>query len=195
MNAVVEHAQIKNMEINSNISLEDISVSAKKANNKNLIFTLDNELYGIPLSSVKEVIGMVNITPIPHVPPFFKGLINLRGKIMSVIDLRLKLALTAKEYEAKKTSIIITDVNELTIGAIVDDVNEVIAFSDIQIEMNLDISNSIQRDYVQGVAKIANEGLVLLLDIHKMLNPEELALLNPQTGSIGVGSNEEIEAK
>ncbi|MDD1783205.1 chemotaxis protein CheW [Enterovibrio sp. ZSDZ35] len=151
--------------------------ASKRFNQKNLIFSLDNEQYGIPLSSVKEVIGMVNVTPIPHVPLFFKGLLNLRGKIISVIDLRLKLGLKEKPYEAKKTSIIISDVNELTIGTIVDDVNEVVGFNEEQIEKNLDISNSIKRDYIAGVAK-GPHNLVLLLDIHRVLDPDELDLIN-----------------
>ncbi|WP_394209485.1 chemotaxis protein CheW [Enterovibrio calviensis] len=143
---------------------------------KNLVFSLADEQYGIPLSSVKEVIGLVKVTPIPHVPPYFKGLINLRGRIISVIDLRSKLGLEEKAYEPKKTSIIISDVNALTIGSIVDDVNEVVGFDEAQIERDLDISHSIGRDYITGVAK-AKGNLVLLLDIHKVLDPDDLEII------------------
>jgi len=152
-------------------------------NQKNLIFSLDSEKYGVPLSTVKEVIGMTNITPIPHVPEFFKGLINLRGKIISVIDLRLKLGLKSTDYKAKQTSIIITDVNELTIGTIVDDVEEVVGFSSDQIEHNLDIASSIQREFIDGVAKAENNALVLLLDIRKVLNEEELELIKKEASA------------
>ncbi len=159
---------------------------------KNLIFSLEHEKYGIPLSSVKEVIGMSKITPVPHVPEFFKGLINLRGKIISVIDLRIKLAVPAEAYQAKKTSIIITDVNDLTIGTIVDDVNEVVGFDDSQIEVDLDISSGIQRKYIRGVAKAEDNTLILLLDISKVLSAEELDLIKRQTNSAAesaAGSN------
>ncbi|CZF80581.1 MULTISPECIES: chemotaxis protein CheW [Grimontia] len=156
---------------------------------KKLIFSLAEEQYGIPLSSVKEVIGMVKVTPIPHMPSFFKGLINLRGKIISVIDLRLKLGFEEKAYEPKKTSIIISDVNSLTVGTIVDDVNEVIGFTDEQIETKIQISSSIKREYIYGVAKAEDSSLVLLLDILNVLEPEELDLISthvsvqPTTGN------------
>ncbi|KXF82440.1 chemotaxis protein CheW [Enterovibrio coralii] len=164
----------------------------KRRNQKNLIFSLDNEQYGIPLSSVKEVIGMVNVTPIPHVPSFFKGLLNLRGRIISVIDLRLKLGLEEKPYEPKKTSIIISDVNALTIGTIVDDVNEVVGFDEEQIEQNLDIANSIKRDYISGVAKASNN-LVLLLDIQKVLDPDELEIVHQHAQSSLKNNNDSQE--
>ncbi|CZF81037.1 Chemotaxis protein CheW [Grimontia celer] len=169
----------------------DLSTGSKEADHhsgtrlkqKNLIFSLAEEQYGIPLSSVKEVIGMVKVTPIPHMPCFFKGLINLRGKIISVIDLRLKLGLEEKAYEPKKTAIIISDVNSLTVGTIVDDVNEVVGFTDEQIETKLEISSSIKREYIHGVAKADDNRLVLLLDILNVLEPEELDLISKQVSA------------
>ncbi|MCJ8298580.1 MAG: chemotaxis protein CheW [Pseudomonadales bacterium] len=162
------------------LGVQSGSVVALRTAQKNLIFSLDKEKYGIPLSSVKEVIGLAKITPIPHVPTFFKGLINLRGKIISVIDLRQKLALPAEEYQPKKTSIIITDVNDLTIGTIVDDVNEVVGFDETQVEDNLDISSGVEREYIRGVAKASDNTLVLLLDIRKVLTAKELDLIKRQ---------------
>ncbi|MGF1766773.1 chemotaxis protein CheW [Enterovibrio makurazakiensis] len=161
----------------------------KRTAQKNLVFSLEDEQYGIPLSSVKEVIGLVKVTPIPHVPPFFKGLINLRGRIISVIDLRLKLGLLEKEYEPKKTSIVISDVNDLTIGSIVDDVNEVVGFDEEQIERDLEISHSVRRDYITGVAK-AKDNLVLLLDIHKVLDSEELEMIGHHSAISSQNDNE-----
>ena len=148
-----------------------------KLKQKNLVFSLENERYGIPLSTVKEVIGLTSIMPLPHVPDFFKGLINLRGRIISVIDLRIKLGLPSSEYIPKKTSIIITDVNELTIGTIVDNVEEVVGFDCKQVENNIDISSSVHRNYILGVAKAKENKLVLLLDIRKVLSPDELELI------------------
>jgi len=168
-------------EAHASFAVADTSSIAKRTTQKNLIFSLEKEKYGIPLSTVKEVIGLANITPVPHVPAFFKGLINLRGKIISVIDLRLKLALPTAEYQPKKTSIIITDVNDLTIGTIVDDVDEVVGFDQAQVESDLDISNSVQREYIIGVAKASDNKLVLLLDIRKVLNAEELELIKRQS--------------
>ncbi|WP_028022325.1 chemotaxis protein CheW [Enterovibrio calviensis] len=157
-------------------STTSANTATKRVAQKNLVFSLADEQYGIPLSSVKEVIGLVKVTPIPHVPSFFKGLINLRGRIISVIDLRLKLGLEEKDYDPKRTSIVISDVNALMIGSIVDDVNEVVGFDEEQIERDLEISHSIKRDYITGVAK-AKENLVLLLDINKVLDPDDLDII------------------
>lgn len=168
--------------IGATTSNADIEKSAThRVAQKNLIFALAEEKYGIPLSTVKEVIGLTSITPLPHMPPFFKGLINLRGQIISVIDLRLKLGLPSGELEPKKTSIIIMDVNELTIGTIVDDVEEVVGFEVEQVETDLDIASSVRREYVLGIAKAEDNKLVLLLDIRKVLSAEELELITRET--------------
>lgn len=147
---------------------------------KYLIFDLLDESYGIPLSSVKEVIGLTEITKVPHVPEFFKGLINLRGKIISVIDLRSKLKLQKTEYQDKKTTIIIAEIGDCTIGTVVDDVKEVFNFEVSQIETGLDIQSKIGREFLTGVAKRDGKKLTLLLDIGKVLSVEEMALLRTQ---------------
>lgn len=141
---------------------------------KYLIFSLNDERYSMPLSKVKEVIRMPQISPLPQVPRFFKGLINLRGQIISVIDLRLKLAMAEGEYDAKRTSIIITEAQDLIIGAIVDDVTEVHGFEERNIEYQLDIPAHIRRDYVSGVARDPDGKLILILDVDKIVSPDEL---------------------
>jgi len=158
---------------------KEVNEHASKHNdkrNKYLIFSLQEEQYGIPLSEVKEVIGMTdNLTPVPHTPKFFRGLINLRGKIISVLDLRTKLALPSEEYVPKKTTIIITEVSDFTIGVIVDGVNEVVGFEPSEIEKNIDIQSKVSRDFIIGVAKRAS--LILLLDLEKTLSVNEMGLL------------------
>ncbi|MCK5882573.1 MAG: purine-binding chemotaxis protein CheW [Bacteriovoracaceae bacterium] len=144
---------------------------------KYLTFNLADEKYGLPLSSVKEIIGMVDITPVPQVPKFFKGLINLRGKIISVIDLRIKLAISAGEIEPKKTSIVITDIEDVVIGVIVDDVEAVVGFHDEQINSTVEIQSKVSNEYVSGIAKTDNQKLCLLLDISKVLSLEELNMI------------------
>jgi purine-binding chemotaxis protein CheW len=150
---------------------------------KYLVFTLDDKNYGIPLSSVKEVIGMTEFTPVPGTPRFFKGLINLRGKIHSIIDLRTKLALPEVQYQPKKTSIIIVEISDFVIGLVVDDVDEVAGFDANQIERDLNISSNVSREYILGVAKAQNKKLTLLLDVSKVLSPEELALVRRQAAA------------
>ncbi len=154
---------------------DDLSKESKRE--KYLIFSLLKETYGIPLSSVKEVIGLTDITSIPNVPDYFKGLINLRGKIISVIDLRKKLSLPEAEYEEKKTCIIIVEFDDFVLGTIVDDVSAVEGFMLSQLEHGLDINSKVSRDYIVGVAKNSNKKLTLLLDIAKVLNVDELKMI------------------
>lgn len=149
-------------------------------NKKFLTFSLADEKYGIPLSTVKEVIGIVDITPVPHVPNFFKGLINLRGKIISVIDLRTKLGLPKADYIPKKTTIVITEIEDLTLGAIVDDVLEVVGFEKDQVENSIDVQSKVSREFVTGVAKTNTKKLILLLDIGKTLSVSDIALIKKQ---------------
>jgi purine-binding chemotaxis protein CheW len=130
------------------------------ARSKYLVFDLMDERYGVPLSSVKEVIGLTDITVVPNVPTFFKGLINLRGKIISIIDLRSKLKLQQADYEDKKTTIIIAEIDDFTIGTIVDDVREVANFENSQIEHGLDIQSNAGREYITGVAKTEEKGMM-----------------------------------
>jgi purine-binding chemotaxis protein CheW len=153
------------------------------ARSKYLVFDLMEERYGVPLSSVKEVIGLTEITQVPNVPTFFKGLINLRGKIISIIDLRSKLQLQTADYKDKKTTIIIAEIDGFTIGTIVDDVKEVANFENSQIEHGLDIQSNTGREFLTGVAKTEDKGLTLLLDIGKVLSVDELKIVKEQSRS------------
>jgi purine-binding chemotaxis protein CheW len=148
---------------------------------KYLVFNLSEENYAVPLHTVKEVIGLTEITTVPNVPAFFKGLINLRGKIISVIDLRSKLSLPCTEYKDKKTTIIIAEMDGFTIGTIVDDVKAVENFETKQIQHGLDIQSKTDCEFVTGVAKTEGKKLTLLLDIGKVLSVEEMALLRKQS--------------
>jgi len=144
---------------------------------KYLIFSLVDEKYGIPLLLVKEIIGSVDIRPVPQVPDFFKGFINLRGEVISVIDLRKKLKLKVTEGENKKTSIIIFEIQNVRMGAIVDNVDEVLGFEQGQIDTSLELKATVQKDFIVGVAKTSTQRLILLLDIRKILTGEELKMV------------------
>jgi purine-binding chemotaxis protein CheW len=147
---------------------------------KYLVFQLHQECFGIPLSTVKEVIGLTEITAIPQVPEYFRGLINLRGRIISVLDLRTKLRLPETEYVGKKTCIVIVEIKDLVIGAIVDDVQQVAGFMSDQIESGLDMRSSVNQEFVTGVARTEGRRLIILLDIGKVLDADDLILLRQQ---------------
>ena len=146
--------------------------------NRYLIFSLQNEQYGVSLSEIKEVIGLVNTIPIPQVPKYFKGFINLRGKIISVIDLREKLNLDTIDYESKKTSIIILEfTQDVQMGLIVDEVSEVVGFHGDQLESAKNIHGSQEKDFVTNVAKTSDKKLILLLDIKKLIGDKDFQFM------------------
>lgn len=165
-------------EQSENDNLDDYrSRSRESRKHKHLIFSLADNAYGLPLLAVKEVIALTEITPVPNTPAFFKGIINLRGKIISIIDMRSKLGLPGYKMVDLKTSVIITEISGFTVGAIVDEVSDVIGFTEEEIESDIDISNEINQDLITGVGKSRDKHLVILLDIGKILNAHELGIL------------------
>lgn len=142
--------------------------------NRYLTFQLGNEHYAIPLLQVKEVIEMTEPVPIPHTPNYFKGIINLRGQVISILDLRTKLQMPKVEY-SQKTAIIILDLStDIYIGVIVDRIHSVQAVHQKDIGPAPDRLTGVKEQYLLGVAK-NNTGMILLLDLHAALNIEELA--------------------
>jgi purine-binding chemotaxis protein CheW len=143
---------------------------------KYLTFFLKNENYGIPISVVKEIIAMLPITKVPKTPSFIKGVVNLRGKVISIMDLRLKLELEEKEYN-ERTCIVVVDIKidnlSKQIGIAVDSISEVVDIdsSNIQSISNKDIQ--IDGNFIRGIAKLKNK-VVILLDIEKILTIDEL---------------------
>lgn len=142
---------------------------------KYLTFALDQEIFGIEIQYVTEIIGIQKITEIPEVPEYVKGIINLRGKVIPVIDVRLKFKKAAAEYD-DRTCIVVVDINQTSIGLIVDNVNEVMNISDENIAPPPDVKGSFNNRYIKGFGK--SEGAVqLLLDCEKLLMADELASL------------------
>jgi purine-binding chemotaxis protein CheW len=140
-----------------------------------LSFSLAKEFFAIPLLQVKEVIGLSVITPIPNTPPHFKGIINLRGQVISIIDLRAKLKITNVE-NGPETSIIILDLENSHLGVIVDSIESVLTLNPSDISESPEIVSSAPSQFFSGVAKIEDR-LILLLDIHLTLNTEDLKTL------------------
>jgi len=149
---------------------------AADEDNKFLQFELDGELYGISITKVREINGLMDITAVPQTPVFMKGLINLRGKVLPVIDLRLKFGLAETRYNAH-TSIIVIEFNSIhghvQMGIIVDTVSEVISLDARQIEPAPNFGIQLKSEYIKGVAKIRNR-VVIILDIDLILTDEDL---------------------
>jgi len=137
-----------------------------------LIFTIDKEEYGIQIKHVIEIIGIQTITPIPDLPPYVKGVINLRGKIIPVMDVRIRFKKPIREYD-DRTCIIVIEIMDTLVGLVIDRVSEVINISEQEIAPPPQISNT-NNKYIEGIGKVGNK-VKLLLDCHKLLSEEEVS--------------------
>ena len=146
---------------------------------KYLTFGLGQEGYGISILKIKEIIGMIPITPLPHTPAYIKGVINLRGKVIPVTDLRLKFGLESAAY-TERTCIIVVEMEKdsgsLIMGLVVDAVSEVANIKNEEIENPPKLGIQGQINFVQGMAKM-DSGVKILLDIDRVLIGEQLPAL------------------
>ena len=134
-------------------------------------FKLGGQKYGVPILKVQEINNMKEITTIPNAPPFLKGAINLRGKVIPVINLGTKFDLdTATDDELSK--IVIMDIRGVIMGVIVDAVSDVLRIPADVVEPPPPVSSSISSEFISGIAKL-DEGLVILLNMDKLLNNNE----------------------
>jgi purine-binding chemotaxis protein CheW len=153
------------------------AVSAKKAKGENtryLSFTLGEEEFAIPLLYVKEVIAVPEVTPVPFTPAYFLGIMNLRGQVISVLDLRLKMGI--KSNQSAETAVIICDLDPLCLGVVVDSINSVVAPSAEDLAERPEIQSQRSSEFITGVFK-KEKSLVLLLDIAKALSVEDIQTL------------------
>jgi len=141
-----------------------------------LSFSLGKEIYAVPIGSVWEINGITEITEVPQTFPFVKGVLNLRGKVIPVIDLRLKFGMQELPY-GKQTCVIIMDTRSMQIGVIVDTVNEVLDLLKEDIEPKPDLGNPIKTHFISGMGKFQNH-LLILLNIDRVLSIDELTDLN-----------------
>ena len=151
----------------------------KDREGKYLTFTLAEEEYGIGILKIKEIIGMLPITPVPRTPPFVKGVINLRGKVIPIIDLRLKFGMEEIDY-TDRTCIIVVEIEgesgTILMGIVVDTVSEVLNIKAEDIEDTPAFGTDLNTDYILGIAKMEG-GVKILLDIDRVLNTEEIAVI------------------
>jgi purine-binding chemotaxis protein CheW len=139
-------------------------------------FTLGEEEYGVEVLKVQEIIGYQRFTKVPSVPSFVKGVLNLRGSVVPVLDLRLKFNMAYREYD-NFTVILILEVQERVIGVIVDAVSDVVNLSPDDIQQTPDFSSGIRVDFIKGMGRM-DEKLIIILDIDRILSSSELALLD-----------------
>lgn len=140
-----------------------------------LTFSLGGESYGIEIRYVTEIIGIQPITEVPELPPYIRGIINLRGKIIPVMDVRLRFKKPFLAYN-DRTCVVVVDIGSICIGLIVDSVSEVLSIPDGEIVAPPEIGKGTNR-YIQGIGKTNNE-VKLLLDCDKLLLEEEIHSLS-----------------
>jgi purine-binding chemotaxis protein CheW len=144
---------------------------------KYLTFTLAEEEYGIGILKIKEIIGMMPITTVPRTPEFVKGVINLRGKVIPVMDLRLRFGMEEMAY-TERTCIVVVEIEgssgTVMIGVVVDSVSEVLNIKGEDVEETPTFGSKLNTDYILGMAKMEG-GVKILLDIDQVLSEDEIA--------------------
>ncbi len=151
---------------------KDVQAAKEEENTSFITFTLDSELYAVPIQTIEEIIGLQEISLLPNVPNFIKGVINLRGEIVPIMDLRLKFGLEAKEY-TPFTVFLIVRVDERLMGMVVDNVADVLVIEPAKVQKKPAFSAKISTDFINGVYKDTQEDLVILVDVPSLIKPEE----------------------
>ncbi len=158
---------------------EDLSLNGSgnedTQKDKYLTFHLAGENYGIEICYVIEIIGIQSITEVPDMPDFIRGVINLRGKVIPVMDVRARFALPARDYD-DRTCIIVINVDSTEVGLVVDEVSEVADIPENNVEPAPRTSKNSESSYIQGMGKM-NKRVIILLDVHKLLFSGEMQCL------------------
>jgi purine-binding chemotaxis protein CheW len=147
---------------------------------KYLVFQLAHEEFGITVLNVREILGIQDITAVPHTPDHVKGVLNLRGKVIPVVDLRLKFGLPELEYTERTCIIVVQvqgDAGPMLIGVVVDGVAEVLNLAAADVEDTPDFGDGTATPYLMGMAKVKGK-VKILLEIDRVLTSQDLHALN-----------------
>ncbi len=144
-------------------------------NNQYLTFSLGDEEYAIDILKVQEIRGYDNVTRIANTPEFIKGVTNLRGVIVPIVDLRLKFNLAKAEY-VDQTVVIVVNVGKRVVGIVVDGVSDVMTLSEDQIKPAPEFTLALSSDYLSGLASLEDR-MLILVNIEKLLTSEEMAII------------------
>ncbi len=153
------------------IQQESIIESEDTQHGRYLTFILGEEVFGIEIRYVTEIIGMHQITQLPELPEHIRGIINLRGKIIPVIDIRLRFNKEPIDYD-DRTCIIVIDIDDISVGLIVDQVDEVITYEDEDIVPPPDQRSGIQNRFIAGIGR-RDENVTLILDSRRLLTEDD----------------------
>ena len=138
-------------------------------------FSIGEEEFGVDILSVQEIIRMMDITKVPRAPDFVEGVINLRGKVIPIIDLRRRFGLATRDHD-KHTRIIVIEINNMIVGFVVDSVSEVLRIPASTVEPPPPVVAGLESEYISGVGKL-HDRLLILLDLDKLLSHDDLESL------------------
>lgn len=154
---------------------DDDELDEDTQKDKYLTFKIGREHFAIAIYYVMEIIGIQKITEVPDTQDYIKGVINLRGKVIPVIDIRLRFKLEALDY-TNRTCIIVVNMNNITTGLIVDEVAEVIDILESQIDAPPQTTNDQKHRFISGLGKI-EKNVKIILDVERMLNEKDISIL------------------
>ncbi len=166
-----ETAKRGGIDVEEKIVLETAIELEDTQKNRFLTFDLDNESYGIEIQYVTEIIGIQPVTEVPELPQYIKGIINLRGKVIPVMDVRLKFKKAYREYN-DRTCVIVIDIREISIGLIVDGVSEVLFIPESEIVDPPEMCRDLNK-FMSGIGKVGDK-VKLLLDCNELLNKNDM---------------------
>ncbi len=162
MNEEQQYNQFENKAIGTDIENKEQFVT----------FIIEDEYYGVAILKVQEIVGMTKITAVPNLAHYVRGVINLRGKVVPVVDMRIKFGMEERKYDAV-TVILIVEVKGREVGMIVDSVSDVVDIPKDQIQDTPHFHAGIDTNYIYGIGNL-NDMLVILLDVNKILSADEL---------------------
>lgn len=157
-------------------AITEIELEEDTQKGKYLTFVLGNESYGIGIEYVIEIIGLLPITVVPELPVYIKGIMNLRGRIIPVMDMRLRFRKEFVEYD-ERTCIIVVEIGENSVGLIVDRVSEVTNIADDDIVEQPMLSSGMSNRYIKSIGKVGGE-VKMLLDCDELLSHHEVELIS-----------------
>jgi purine-binding chemotaxis protein CheW len=160
-----------------NLQSASEQITAQFPDEKYLTFRVNETTYGINIKFVREIVGIQKIIVLPDMPPYVKGIINLRGHVIPVLDVRIRFGMEENNYN-DRTCIIVVDVKDSTVGLITDSVNEVASIPSNRIEPPPQISQDEKNYFIQSVAKFENE-IKIILDVNKLLFENDYQKIEP----------------
>lgn len=143
--------------------------------NRYLTFHISEEDFALDILYVKEIVGIQKITEVPDMPPYIKGVINLRGQVITLVDVRLRFDMAPRDYD-ERTCIIVVEVNQIQVGMIVDMVSEVTEIPENNISPPPQLAYSTKHQYIKGMGKVGDD-VKIILDVERLLFDQDIAQL------------------